>query len=103
MSASLKDVVEANEVALDIGIWIGDAVADACLCGEVDHHIEVILVKEFINHRFVGDVAFHKHPFIRAIRGICVQVLQPVFFQSHIIVVVHIVDTHEGRPLQICE
>ena len=48
VAAGLKDVVEANEVALDIGIGIGDRIANACLGGKVDDYIELVGSEEAI-------------------------------------------------------
>ena len=60
VAAGLKDVVEANEIGLDISIGIGDGIADTCLGGEVYHHIKVVLIEEFIDQRFVGNVALYE-------------------------------------------
>ena len=49
MSASFQDVVEANEVALNVGIRIGNGVAHARLGCEVYDHLKVILGKEPVN------------------------------------------------------
>ena len=57
-----EDVVEADEVRLDVGIGVGDAVADTGLGCEVHHDIEVIVFEEFIDSLFRGDVAFDEVP-----------------------------------------
>lgn len=36
--ARLQDVVEADDVALDVRVGVGDAVPYPRLCGEIDHH-----------------------------------------------------------------
>ena len=60
VAAGLEDVVEANEVALDVGIGVGDAIADARLGSEVYHDVELVLIEEFVNQRFVSNVALHE-------------------------------------------
>ena len=45
MAASLQEVVEADEVALDIGIRIGDRVTNTSLCCKVDHNGNLVLGK----------------------------------------------------------
>ena len=60
VAAGLEDVVEANEVALDVGIGVGYAIADARLGSEVYHDVELVLIEEFVNQRFVGNVALDK-------------------------------------------
>ena len=49
MPTSLQDIIEANHVALNIGIRIGDAIAYTCLCSQIYHHIKVVLLKQSIN------------------------------------------------------
>jgi len=60
VAAGLEDVVEADEVGLDISIGIGDGIADTCLGGQVHYHIEMVLIEEFIDQRFIGNVSLDK-------------------------------------------
>ena len=89
MAASFEDVVEANEVGLDVGIGVDDAVAHACLCGKVDYDLGVELGKELVDELAVGDVAFDKTE-----AGILLELCQAFFFEANVVVVVHIVDTY---------
>ena len=45
MPAGFEDVVEAEDVALDVGVGVVDGVADAGLGGEVDDNIELVLLE----------------------------------------------------------
>ena len=40
--ASLEDIEESLEVAVEIGVWIGNRIPHPCLCGEVHHGIEML-------------------------------------------------------------
>ena len=54
MSASFQYIIEANHVALNIGIRIGDAIAYTCLCCQIYHHVKVVLLEQSINQRLVS-------------------------------------------------
>ena len=64
-AAGLEDVVEADEVGLDVGVGVGDGVADAGLGGEVDDDVEVVVGEEFVDGGFVGDVATNEGPTVK--------------------------------------
>ena len=46
MAAGLEDVVEADDVGLDVGIGVGDAIANTGLSSEVDNDVELLFGKE---------------------------------------------------------
>ena len=54
VAASLEDVVEADDVALDIGIGVGDAIADTGLGGEVDDYGDLVPGEDLFYGFFVG-------------------------------------------------
>ena len=54
VAAGLKDVVEPYEVALDIGIGIGDAVAHASLGGQVDDYGYLVFSEDCLHSGLVG-------------------------------------------------
>lgn len=62
MSASLQNVVEADHVALDIGIGIGDGIAYASLCRQVYNNVGMIFIKDGIDGSAVGNIALDKGP-----------------------------------------
>ena len=62
MTAGFKNVVEADEVGLDIGIGVGDAVADTCLCGKVYYNVYLVFGEDLVDEGLVGDVAFDERP-----------------------------------------
>ena len=60
MAAGFEDVVEADDVGLDIGIGILDAVTDAGLGCEVDDNIELPFGKEVVDKGLVGNVTLNE-------------------------------------------
>ena len=56
MSASFQYIIEANHVALNIGIRIGDAIAHASLSCQIHHHVKVVLLEQSINQCFVSQI-----------------------------------------------
>ena len=62
VTASLQDIVEADKVALDISIGIGDAVADSCLGGEVHDNGNLVFREDFLHCVFVSDGGMGKCP-----------------------------------------
>ena len=61
-AAGFEDVVEADEVALDVGVGVGDGVADAGLRGEVDDDVGVVLVEDLVDEGPVSEVALDEGP-----------------------------------------
>ena len=57
VAASLQDIIKAYQVAFDIAIGVGDAVADSGLGSEVDYNLRMIGIKQQIYHYFVGYIA----------------------------------------------
>ena len=62
VAAGLEDVVESDEVALDIGVGIGDAVAHACLGGEVDDYCYLVFGEDCLHGCLVGDGGVDEGP-----------------------------------------
>ena len=62
VAARLEDVVESDEVALDVGVGIGDAVAYACLGGEVDHYCYLVFGEDCLHGCLVGDGGMDEGP-----------------------------------------
>ena len=57
VAAGFEDIVEANEVGFDVGVWVVDTVANAGLGGEVDDDVGLVLGKQLVDGGFVGEVA----------------------------------------------
>ena len=85
--AGLEDVQEADEVALEVGIRVGDGVADAGLCGEVDDCVEALGREEGVEGLLVGDVHLDEALALTGAELGYASVLEP-----DVIVVVEVVD-----------
>ena len=60
MTARLQDIVEAYEIALDIGIRVSDGITDTGLRSKIDHHgnpvvIENLLYRILVSNRRVDE------------------------------------------------
>ena len=62
MTAGFENVVETDEVGLDIGIGVGDAVTDSCLGGKVDYNVYVVVGEDLVDEGLVGDITFNERP-----------------------------------------
>ena len=62
VAACFKDVVETDEVTLDIGVGIGDAVAYACLGGQVDDYCYLVFGEDCLHGCLVGDGGVDEGP-----------------------------------------
>ena len=60
VAAGLKDVEEADEVALEVGARVLDGVAHARLCGEVHHDVEAVLREQALDEGGIAQVAAHE-------------------------------------------
>ena len=53
MAASLKNVIEADDVGFDISIRMVNAIADASLGGEINDDVWFVLFEDFIDEFFI--------------------------------------------------
>ena len=60
VAAGLKDVEEADQVALEVGARVLDGVAHARLGGEVHHDVEAVLGEQALDEGGVAEVAAHE-------------------------------------------
>ena len=107
VAAGLKNVEEADHIALHVGIRVRDGIAHARLCSKVHHLVELLGGKEFIDRFLVGEVHadkartckrrtcellpegdFGKHVSVRRTEAVFPQA--PVL-EAHIVIVVDIV------------
>ena len=104
MTAGLQYVVKANQVTFNICIRIGDRIAHASLRRQIHHDARLVIGKNFVDKRLVGKISFDKYPFrISMLRSAFIQLLQAVFLNGYVIIVVHIVQTddfHRGQGTQ---
>ena len=86
-AAGFEDVVEADEVALDVGIRVRDGIADAGLGGEVHDDVEVVFFEEVVDGYLVGEVRFDECPFFAGRGSECFDFLEAFVLDVHVVVV----------------
>ena len=94
MTTSLKDIIKTNQVRLNIHIRICNRIPDSRLRSQVHYHSRIILFKKRIYQFLICNRTFYKFP--GRIRMLCRQtlnLLQTVFFDGNIVIIIHIVDT----------
>ena len=62
VATGLEDVVESDEVTLDVGVGVGDAVAHACLGGQVDDYDYTVVREDVLHSGLVGDGGVDEGP-----------------------------------------
>ena len=92
MAASLKDVVETDEVGLDICSRIRDTVADSGLGGKVHHNLRLIVSEDLVNKGLICYISLDECK-IR----ILFEFLQTLLLETDVVVIIHIVDSDNYR------
>ena len=100
VTASLQNVVKADNIALDINIGVVDGVADTSLGCEIDYDVKLIFRKKFIYQLTVGNGA-PIELVNNSLRYQFLQFAEPVLFEGNIIVGIHVVDAHYDARLQV--
>ena len=54
VSTGFQNVIKADEITFDVGIRIGNAVSDACLCCQVYYYFGLVVGKDFVDECFVS-------------------------------------------------
>ena len=62
VTAGLQDIIEADKVALNVSVRIGDAVADSCLSGKVYNNGNLVFREDFLHCVFFSDGGVDKSP-----------------------------------------
>ena len=101
VTAGLQDVIEADDVGLDVGVRVVDAVPHTGLGRQVHHDLGVIVGKDLVDEGLVGDGATDED-----VAGLCrlgrlLDAPKAVLLQGGVIVVVHIVQTDNGAAGEI--
>jgi len=89
MATGFQNVIEANQVCFHIGIRVRNGIADTRLRTEVHYDFRLILLKDRFDHSLVCQIAFYETEIFKLL-----QFVQTCFLQAHIIIVVHVVQTH---------
>ena len=83
VAASLEEVVEADKVALYIGIGVGDTITHACLRREIDNNIYFVFSEDLLNECLVGYIAFDECPIL----GKAFYLFEPLVFEIDLVVI----------------
>lgn len=86
-AAGFEDIVEADEVALDVGVRVRDGIADAGLGGEVHDDGEMVLFEQAVDGGLVGEVRLDECPFLAGRGGEGFDFLESLVLDVHVIVV----------------
>lgn len=90
MAASFQNVIEANHVALDVSIRVGDGVTHTSLSTQIDHNIRVMLLKNAVDKCFVRKVSLDKCIVLELLK-----LRKTSFLDADIIVIVHVIQTDD--------
>lgn len=99
VTAGLQDIIEADKIALDVSVGIGDAVADSCLSGKVHDNSNLVFREDFLYCIFVSDGGVDKSP-------VTMQILyffQALILDIDIVVVSNGINTNDLDVLDIVE
>lgn len=96
-AAALQNVTKTQQVGIEIGLRILQAVAYSGLSGQVDHMAEAFLFKKRGQGRAIGQISPHAAE-TGGLRQ-CRQLRQAVVFKLHVIVVVAVVQPHHRMPV----
>ena len=100
MTAGFENVVEADQIALDVRVGVGDAVAHTCLCRKVDDDVRLVIGKDTVDQRLVGKITLDELPaHLLIFGGKLADLLKSILLERHVIVVVHIVEPNECHRL----
>ena len=92
VTAGFKDVIKTDEVAFDVHVGMGDGIPHPGLRREIDDDVGMVRFKDVIDHLLIRDIAAEKDPLgIRPLRE-SIQLLQVVFLQGDVVIVVDAID-----------
>lgn len=97
MAAGFEDIVETDDVALDVGVGILNAVAHTRLRSEVDNDVELMLGEEIIDQGLVGQIALNELvAYGWMLTAYRFNLLQAVFLEGNVIVIIEVVKADDG-------
>ena len=88
MAAGFQNVIEADHVAFNISIRVGDRVTNTRLGTQIDHNIRMILLENAVDQLFICKVALNKGVICKLL-----QLCKASFLDANIIIIVHVVQT----------
>ena len=97
MAACLQYVVEAYEIAFDVGVGIRNRVAHPCLRREIHHHSNAVFGENVLHCLLVGNGILHKRP----VAPKSLNLLQSLILDIDIIIIRNAVNTNHFDALNV--
>ena len=92
MTAGLQNIIESDDVGFHVHIRMIDRITNTGLGRQIDDHIKMMLFKEPVHQRFIGNAAAHEAPrHLGILPRRLFDLPQTVLLQGYIIVVVHVI------------
>ena len=88
-AASTNEVLEADYIALDIGLWVLQRLPDPRLCREVQNAVKIVLSKEQVNDLTIREVTLN-----RGKPEVVKQRFQSILLETDVVIVIETVDAH---------
>jgi len=86
-AASTNEVLEADYIALDIGLWVLQRLPDPRLCREVQNAVKIVLSKEQVNDLTIREVTLN-----RGKPEVVKQRFQSILLETDVVIVIETVD-----------
>ena len=99
MAARLQDIVEAYEIALDIGIRVRDGITDTCLRGKIDHHGNPVFTKNLLHRILVRNRRVDECP----VSAECLDFAQALVLYIDVVLIGDAVDTDDADIVNVSE
>jgi len=90
MAAGFQNVVEANHIALDVSIRVGDGIANTSLSTQIDHNIRMVLLKNTVDTYLVRKVALDKGIVFKFLK-----LSKASFLDANVVIIVHVVQAND--------
>ena len=99
MATRLQDIVEAYEIALDIGIRVRDGITDTGLRSKIDHYGNPVVTKNLLNCILVRNRRMDECP----VSAECLDFAQALVLDIDIVIIGDTVDTDDADIVNISE
>ena len=97
MAASLKNVVEPDQIRLDIGIRIGNRIAHTRLGRKIHNHGNIVLAEDFLH----GIPVCNRRVYKRPVTAQSLDFLQAAIFEIDVVIVCNRIDSDNTDILYI--
>ena len=88
--AGFQNIEKTHNIGLYVCVRIHNGITHSRLGGQVYHNLGTVLFKNPEHHPLIPNIALYKHK-----SRFLLQPAQPVRLQRHIIIIIHIIHTHD--------